>query len=429
MGRRQRTRNRNKKALLRTIRIDHDPVIIKLKHWMGSYNWKSKNNFKLALFNNTGRGITSTRTLQTGETLIEVPYELMITFTTLQNLPVEILKTSLEIHDLLSLYIMFERHKGTLSQWKPYIDSLPSSLPSLPWLCSSNEITMLPNDVKTALLKRRKNFECSWERLKRSINSSWKCDCCQIPADRVITFNLFTWAYVMVNTRAVYINPNIVRELSSTDSLGILSDEPCMALCPFLDMFNHSNVAKNDATLVKVDGKWMYKLITLSGSKKHKEVFISYGSHDNLKLLCEYGFFIPNIELDVIVFDFDDILKVSRLQLNERQYKFIKIRKFDELLYVDKNGVSFNLKAVLFVMLNPFVPDWCLRIFSEYLMDDLLRMDALFKEMLSWKVSEIERVIKQSIDSAVSDYFKTIVSYLKHQLNAIKEFAICTIHS
>ncbi|KAF5269177.1 hypothetical protein FQR65_LT02477 [Abscondita terminalis] len=427
MGRRERKRTTKKKSLTHAIHLDCDPIFIKLKQWMTTYKWQTENKLRIALFSNTGRGVVSLKTLKVGDTLVQVPYDLMITFTTLQTLFVQSVLTSyslLQMQDLLSVFIILERHKGASSQWKPYIDSLPDDTPDLPWLSHSHEINALPNKLQVALIKRRESFELSWERLKKSINSNWKCECCQIPGNRVITLNSFTWAYVMVNTRAVYIDPNIVRELSTESLKHVLSDEPCMALCPYLDMFNHSNKAKNEVNLVKINGKWVYELTTLSGSIKHREVFISYGSHDNFKLLCEYGFFIPNNELDLVRLDFDEVLKISEIKLNQKQYRFIKMRKFDESLYVDRSGMSFNLKAVFFVMLNPSLTDWCFRIFSDYLKDDLVQMDELLKNILKWESLQIESVLKSSGHGFYSENFKLIVKYLNYQLNVINELIV-----
>ncbi|KAK5646118.1 hypothetical protein RI129_004582 [Pyrocoelia pectoralis] len=431
MGRTWRRRkNRGKKSPI-SKPLDYEGTIVNLKRWMTKCNWYNGTRLKLSYFTNTGRGITCDRNLKIKDTLIEVPYELMITLGSFDVLN-EIVTTKggkLAIHDLLSLFLVIERHRGESSNWKFYLDSLPNELPNLPWLSTSCEIDVLPYSLRETVLNRRKNFELSWKRSKESINSRWKCECCQTVGHRVITLNSFTWAYVMVNTRAVYVDPDIVRELSSSAISkwnDVLSDEPSMALCPFLDMFNHSNNAETSANLVKSEGKWMYKLITLLPSKKHEEIFISYGPHDNIKLLCEYGFFIPHQDLDFIRWKFSDVLDVTKIKLNERQYKFIKKRKLelDESLYIDSSGLSFNLKATLYVILNPFVADWCSCIFGDFSSINLIEMQDLCHKLLKWKAYKLQDELEcmQKYESEVSENFKNVLKYQNYILMLVTKF-------
>lgn len=46
-----------------------------------------------------------------------------------------------------------------------------------------------------------------------------------------------------------------------------------------------------------------YEIKTSKSYNKYDQVFISYGSHPNIKLLLEYGFVLPNIQFDAIEFD------------------------------------------------------------------------------------------------------------------------------
>ncbi|KAB0798383.1 hypothetical protein PPYR_09376 [Photinus pyralis] len=422
MGRTWRRRRSRKKNSSISTALNHDSMIVNLTRWMTRHNWNNETKLKLSHFKNTGRGVTCDRSLMIEDTLIEVPYALMITLDSLEGVG-EVVVTpngeKLTIHDLLSLFLVIERHKGESSNWKYYLDSLPDCLPHLPWLATSSEIDLFPNTLRETILNRRENFELSWKRSKESINPRWKCECCQTVGHRVITLNSFIWAYVMVNTRAVYVDPNVVRELSSSKWGNILSDEPSMALCPFLDMFNHSNNARTSATLVKSDGKWVYKLITLSPSKRHEEIFISYGTHDNIKLLCEYGFFIPHQGLDCISWTLSDTLEATKMKLNERQYKFLKTRKLDDSLYIDCNGLSFNLKAALFVILNPFISDWCSCVFGNFPSGcSSQEMQELCRKLLAWKANkllgELQRM--ENYGSQRSETFRNLLNYQNYLL-------------
>ena len=60
--------------------------------------------------------------------------------------------------------------------------------------------------------------------------------------------------------------------------------EDCLALAPYLDMFNHSPSADVEAGLDLVeDGEGHnYQIVSNVGFERHSEVFISYGRHGNM---------------------------------------------------------------------------------------------------------------------------------------------------
>ena len=58
--------------------------------------------------------------------------------------------------------------------------------------------------------------------------------------------------------------------------------EDCLALAPYLDMFNHSASADVDAGVdLFGDGRDHYQIVSNVGFERHSEVFISYGRHGN----------------------------------------------------------------------------------------------------------------------------------------------------
>ena len=50
-----------------------------------------------------------------------------------------------------------------------------------------------------------------------------------------------------------------------------------------------------------------YEIKTFDRYRKHDQVFISYGQHDNHKLFIEYGFCIPDNDNDVYEFSYGEI--------------------------------------------------------------------------------------------------------------------------
>ena len=61
--------------------------------------------------------------------------------------------------------------------------------------------------------------------------------------------------------------------------------EDCLALAPYLDMFNHSSSADVEAGVDLVggdgDSRNYYQIVSNVGFERHSEVFISYGRHGN----------------------------------------------------------------------------------------------------------------------------------------------------
>jgi hypothetical protein len=330
--------------------LDHHESAVNLRRFMSRNGFNDESDLKLRNFPQTGRGVAAWRPLHENDVIIRVPFHLLITYATLtsSNFPRLFVPTSkLTIHDLLAAFLVLQRHK-TDSFWSDYIDSMPPEPPWLPALLSEERTELLPVDLKLAAKKSRRSLEESWSRLARSIRSDWTCGCCGKNADRVIDLHSFIWGYVLVNTRAVYVDPETIRG-ECDRATDILSDEPCMALCPFLDMFNHSDDAATRAEFVRHEGQLFYQLTTLTGSKKCRQVFISYGGHDNVKLLTEYGFFIPGNCYDSVPIQVEEVFQVLKLVLGDFRYKFVQKHGLNKSLFISEAGPSFNLKALLFV--------------------------------------------------------------------------------
>ncbi|KAJ8913508.1 hypothetical protein NQ315_017058 [Exocentrus adspersus] len=341
---------------------DNDLAVINLKRWLAQNDFRDT-HLGLKNFPRTGRGVTSSRQIPENDILIAVPYKLMISCSTLQESLQEVVSPAhkLKIHDLLALFLVVEKQKEK-SLWKSYLDSLPLVLP-------------------IASQKNRENFMESMSRVRRSIGERGGC---------VLDENLFKWGYILVNTRAVYVDPQIV-QAECCFFQNILIDRPSMALCPFLDMFNHHFLARTEAKVVERDGKLFYQLQTLNKYKKHQQIFISYGSHDNSKLVMEYGFFIPGNVLDVVKLDFKDVLDVLGVKLDQNRYKFVTCHDFNSDLYVGYNGVSFSLKALLYVSFNDICKDCSTVIFSDcYPLEYLRILPGWTMRLLDFKLTVFE---------------------------------------
>lgn len=432
MGRTKRRRSRNRE-LHRSRNLGCEDGIISLSKWMKLLSWKNETYLRLRQFETTGRGVFSIKSFASNDVLIEVPYELLITFSTLQKsdfLDTLILNetSKLKFQDLLILFLIVEKFKGLHSAWHPYINSLPHEPTWLPLRLPQKRLKMLSTYIRQKIDCCRWNFEECWTRLRKSIN------CCSGYGRCVSDVNSFTWAYTMVNTRAVYVNPRIIHELSGfpdKDLRRFLSDEPCMALCPFLDMFNHGCDAGTVAELKMGSRGWFYELRTLCGYKKYEQVFISYGSHDNITLLCEYGFFIPWNQLDTARFDLKQVLNILGKQISSRHNKLLLERRLDQDLCIGFAGISFNLKAVLYSLLQNDLKIWTTCVFSDtYPMEALVDLTIFAEELVRHEIrctkeSLLEMQSNEDCDGdegaiVLTDFLKYRVELLLHFCELLK---------
>lgn len=91
------------------------------------------------------------------------------------------------------------------------------------WLCSNDELVYINKELLDFVTEERTNFEQSWSRVQPLSKSQYTCQHCGARADTLLTRAFYLWAYVLVNTRAVYVDRSL--------SLYILTS---------LDQFNFS---------------------------------------------------------------------------------------------------------------------------------------------------------------------------------------------
>ncbi|XP_066144025.1 SET domain-containing protein 4 [Euwallacea fornicatus] len=402
MGRtkRKRTRNRLNPPQQQNPNIGHNPTSINLQKWLKRNSFLNPFNYQLRNFLETGRGVTSPRSIRPLDVLVRIPLNLLITFDTIRKselieyLNVE--EKSLNIQTLLTLFLVMEKHKGTQSEWKNYIDSLPCPEPTLPWTCKQEDIEFYPEELRVKALRLRNSFEECVNMLKVSFRPGASCRCCGKSIDYLLDTQSFRWAYVLVNTRAVYVDPTFLMSKDNSHQ-SLLSDDPSLALCPYMDLFNHHYTARTKANIVSIRGQYFYQLTTMTGFKKYQQFFISYGAHSNEKLFMEYGFFIPGNVFDFVRINLREVIEILKMSLEERQYKYIKNYEFDEdEVYVNQNGLSFVLKAILFVCYHPGISNYASYIFSNKYpteFDSIVRMST--KKLLEFKLHMCQKDIEE----------------------------------
>ncbi|XP_036338012.1 SET domain-containing protein 4 [Rhagoletis pomonella] len=369
MGRTKRSRQR-KMRIRNTCTSSKDvltPLLHQL-HWLGCTN---TNDLTACDFLTLGRGICSkTRKFRAGDTLISLPLKCLVTISTLEDsahfkAQFDASKFNKEqkvpYQSLLALYILHEKHLEGASHINAYINSIPKQF-SNTYFCPIAELQRLPEEILEKTVEQNRVIRESYACLKSLFNST-QCSYCRQPYfEEIYTLDAFKWAYFAVNTRSVYV---FSRQFKPDKCFfqPLLSDEPNMALAPFLDLFNHSVDVSTSADLLPTGpNKQLEFVLTLESTKAviepRSQLFISYGSLSNFKLLTEYGFYITHNPHDYFVFslaDIEEFLKEDKmnrnLMLHRNKFAFIRNHNlYDEMFVHLDDGASHNLCVVLHLL-------------------------------------------------------------------------------
>ncbi|VDP81848.1 unnamed protein product [Echinostoma caproni] len=155
----------------------------------------------------------------------------------------------------------------------------------------------------------------------------------------------FVWAWCSINSRCVYCpltSFDQERPERFTKHLEINTDTPCsdrwlemtshgtsdVALIPFFDFLNHNPGVT--CRLVVNTPERMVQLFVDQPISAGEQVFINYGSHDNLTLLLEYGFSLsmdenPNDAVYPSSADLECVLSISDDNRLDRIVSFLDL--------------------------------------------------------------------------------------------------------
>ncbi|RPB01435.1 SET domain-containing protein [Choiromyces venosus 120613-1] len=170
------------------------------------------------------------------------------------------------------------------NKWREWMDVWPREEEfgiSMPIMWSLEECALLPPSTLRLLEEQKEKFkrdykmvsEKGFEFSKEEYMWAWIVGLSSLFLQRIHSWKITRWTkfYVLVNTRTLFYKPPLP---AYTD----LPREDCMALCPFIDYFNHSD-----------DGV----LPPSPTIPPQTQLFVTYGCHSNDFLLIEYGFTLP----------------------------------------------------------------------------------------------------------------------------------------
>lgn len=409
MGRTKRERNRSRKDCIQVQEADNNAL---LHEYLGrNHHWKNESRLVCHRFKETERGVCS-KINKNSDVLIKLPLDSLITCRTILNDSTFMnhLKGSdqtfikAKFQCLLAMYILYN-DKIDDSKYKPYLETLPRKL-SNPYFCNRNELYHLPLEFIEHIAESKKAISSFFKYYEPRFSFL------------SVTQQDFEWAYFIVNTRSVF----IPKQKYNEDELELLLDEPHYGLAPFLDMFNHSCNVK---TKVEVsDGN--YILLIENHFKKYEEIFINYGTHNNFKLLTDYGFFSTSNDIDyfeIHLRDVEDLLQSNKLSkklnINNKKFKFIRDHNLDTSLFCNQaEGISYNLSVLLFLIFKEtcnFSNILSQIAFGSDVTEMLNSVSAEAKLLINHKIDEFETNIKnlEKLES-LSESGKVLVKYLEY---------------
>ncbi|XP_006126065.2 SET domain-containing protein 4 isoform X2 [Pelodiscus sinensis] len=338
-GRKRQRRKQYSSFSSNKVNQSHKLEYICLKKWLKERGFNDSNLIP-AQFSDTGRGLMNTKAFKAGELIISLPEKCLLTTGTVLSsyLGEYVAKWKPSISPLIALctFLIAERHAGEQSAWKPYIDVLPKTY-TCPVCLEEEIVRLLPEPLRRKAQEQRtvvQELHISSKTFFSSLQSLFTEN-----VETVFNYDALEWAWCTINTRTVYMKHS-QREC--------FSREPDVyALAPYLDLLNHSpnvqvKAAFNERTRC-------YEIRTDSHCRRHEELFICYGPHDNQRLLLEYGFIATNNPHSEVYVSAAILLQHAFLADKQRNMKLSILKDHDlfENLTFGRDGPSWRLLTAL----------------------------------------------------------------------------------
>ncbi|XP_037127131.1 SET domain-containing protein 4 isoform X2 [Syngnathus acus] len=352
-GRVARKRKKKGGGVVQSVSLSHRPEYVELLRFLHRRGFMSM-LLQPALFSDTGRGLQAVRSIKPNQLLISLPESCLLTTSIVLDsyLGHYIKSWKPRPSPLLALcvFLMCERHRGADAEWSPYIHVLPASY-TCPVYFANDAVALLPVGLRRQALEQKdvvREMHLSNLDFFRSLQPILSQ-----PVENVLTFEALRWAWCSVNTRSVYMRQPSHQFLCGQDDY---------ALAPFLDLLNHRPDVQVKAGFNRE--RKTYEIRSVCGTHRFQQAFINYGSHDNQRLLLEYGFVAPDNPHSVVYVDTEMLCEVMEGDPTslEQKMKFLTDNNFLNScvllihrsdLSVSREGPSWSLMTVLRLMSLP----------------------------------------------------------------------------
>lgn len=330
--------------------------IINLSKALHTNGWSNEAALDIGEFRATGRGVYSSKNIPSDGLIISLPIESMISIVTIENDSqfLELLRQTLgnyhktiSSQSLLSFYLLYLKHFKRKAE---YISTIPNSF-SVPYFCDEQSKANMIQSVQIKLEKQSQMIDTDYQNLCKCFNRTRCCCCDRFYFDDIIQKTDFERAFFAVNSRSVYFGKEIIQKMRCEYSTGkLLYDDPNLALAPYLDLLNHNHTAKT-VIKTKCDGNiFKYEIYSGNSVKKYQQIFINYGALDNVKLIADYGFYLPDNPHDAIEIN-SNLVKQELEKLPYKLKVFIIKNNLDMNLFITReSGICHQLHSLAFIV-------------------------------------------------------------------------------
>jgi histone-lysine N-methyltransferase SETD3 len=213
------------------------------------------------------RGLWALASVAPEETLLRIPSRYVLTLEEARSSAIGRLLDAHAPADeervYLAAFLLQEKERGAASFWKPFLDSLPSSFPNLPFFFDEGELSLLKGSLAPRWVKS----------LREGLEAQHAHLCKHVPGFERFAFDAFVWAHFAVVTRTF-----------SVQRSGV--EVAC--LVPLADMINDGRPW--DVHWDMTEGGTHFQLKSKGFVAEGQELRTSYGDKSNLQLLLQYGF-------------------------------------------------------------------------------------------------------------------------------------------
>ncbi|KAI9760433.1 MAG: hypothetical protein M1835_000162 [Candelina submexicana] len=236
-------------------------------------------------FRGRGIGVAAACQILKGETLATVPISAMLSVDTMPQTNKTGVETSrgVTVHGLLAGYLTvdIDNPSSSLTIWRATWPSAQDVHDTMPLLWPKEARALLPPNARVLFVKFFETdqtpalLSTQEQKLQTDFASVSKILPCQDKKQS------FTYHWLLVNTRTLYyVSPFAKKELPPVDRI---------ALCPFIDYFNHADVGCQ----VEFDANG-YKVIADRTYEPGEEIHVTYAKRSNDYLLIECTFLFPS---------------------------------------------------------------------------------------------------------------------------------------
>ncbi|KAM7408295.1 hypothetical protein PAMA_002145 [Pampus argenteus] len=290
VGRTARKRRQRSENIVQSVSLCHQSQYVRLMRFLHHRGF-TLTLLQPAVFTDTGRGLQALKNVKPGQLLISLPKSCLLTTST-----------------VLDSYL------------GQYIKSWTSRLSPLLALCVF------------LVCERHREEASDWLPYIDVLPTTYTCPC-YFDDDVMVVLP------TSVRRRALE-QREAVREIHSSNQDFFRSLQPILTQ-PVEEVLTYEAIR-------------CYEIRSVSGTLCYQQAFINYGSHDNHRLLLEYGFVAPGNPHSVVYVDTDLLCELLRGDKSlDQKLKFLKENKFLHNLTISSEGPSWRLMTALRLLSLP----------------------------------------------------------------------------